>query len=74
MVEAEAVKYGSRFSHYLQVSPGLTGMWQVSGRNDTSYEERVELDAYYVRNWSPWLDLYLIARTFVAVMRKEGAY
>jgi Undecaprenyl-phosphate galactose phosphotransferase WbaP len=74
VVEAEAVKYGSSFSHYLQVSPGLTGMWQVSGRNDTSYEERVELDSYYVRNWSPWLDVYLIARTFTAVMRKEGAY
>jgi Undecaprenyl-phosphate galactose phosphotransferase WbaP len=74
VVEAEAAKYGSSFSHYLQVCPGLTGMWQVSGRNDTSYEERVELDSYYVRNWSPWLDLYLIARTFTAVMRKEGAY
>lgn len=74
VVEAEAVKYGASFSHYLQVSPGLTGMWQVSGRNDTSYQERVELDSYYVCNWSPWLDVYLIARTFTAVVRKEGAY
>jgi Undecaprenyl-phosphate galactose phosphotransferase WbaP len=74
IVKGEMVKYGSLFSHYLQVAPGLTGLWQVSGRNNTTYEERVELDSYYVRNWSPWLDLYLLARTFVAVISKQGAY
>ncbi len=49
-------------------------MWQVSGRNDTSYEERVMYDSYYVRNWSPWLDLYILARTIKVVLRCEGAY
>jgi lipopolysaccharide/colanic/teichoic acid biosynthesis glycosyltransferase len=52
----------------------LTGLWQVSGRNDTSYEERVALDTYYVRNWSPWLDVYLLARTVTAILARAGAY
>jgi lipopolysaccharide/colanic/teichoic acid biosynthesis glycosyltransferase len=49
-------------------------LWQVSGRNNTTYEERVDLDTYYVRNWSPWLDLYLLSKTFSAVVNKQGAY
>jgi Undecaprenyl-phosphate galactose phosphotransferase WbaP len=74
VVEAEMHKYGSMFSHYAKVAPGLTGLWQVSGRNNTTYEERIELDTYYVRNWSLCLDLYLLARTVFVVMRREGAY
>ena len=74
IIEAEIARYGECFSLYSQVVPGLTGMWQVSGRNDTSYEQRIELDTYYVRNWSPWLDVYLVARTFEVVVRAEGAY
>ena len=62
------------FDTYLQVRPGLTGLWQVSGRNDTTYEERVRLDAYYVRNWSPWLDIYILARTVLVVFGRKGAY
>ena len=74
IVDSEIEKYGDSFSLYLQVIPGLTGLWQVSGRNLCSYRERVELDNYYVRNWSPWLDLYLLARTVKVVVTGYGAY
>lgn len=58
----------------LSVLPGLTGLWQVSGRSDTTFVERVSMDAYYVRNWSPWLDLYILARTVWVVLFGKGAY
>ncbi|MGA8669936.1 MAG: undecaprenyl-phosphate galactose phosphotransferase WbaP [Terracidiphilus sp.] len=74
IVETEIQLYGDFFDLYTQVAPGITGMWQVSGRNDTTYDERVELDAYYVRNWSPLLDCYLLAKTFQAVATRSGAY
>jgi Undecaprenyl-phosphate galactose phosphotransferase WbaP len=74
IVQAEVERYGDRFALYSKVLPGITGMWQVSGRNDTSYAERVALDTYYVRNWSPWLDFYLLARTVWAVLWSQGAY
>lgn len=74
IVEAEIPKYGEAFDMYTQVRPGLTGVWQVSGRSDTSYAYRVELDAYYVRNWSVWLDFDVLVRTFAVVVRREGAY
>jgi Undecaprenyl-phosphate galactose phosphotransferase WbaP len=72
--EEEITRYGHKFPLYTKVVPGLTGLWQVSGRNDTSYDERVELDTYYVRNWSPWLDFYLLARTIRVVLTGAGAY
>jgi lipopolysaccharide/colanic/teichoic acid biosynthesis glycosyltransferase len=59
---------------YQKVRPGLSGLWQVSGRNDTTYAERVALDCYYVRNWSVWLDLVILARTVRVVVRGGGAY
>jgi Undecaprenyl-phosphate galactose phosphotransferase WbaP len=74
IVQAEVERYGDRYALYSKVLPGITGMWQVSGRNDTSYAERVSLDTYYVRNWSPWLDFYLLARTVWAVLLSRGAY
>ena len=74
IVDSEILKYGSSFALYRQVIPGLTGLWQVSGRNERSYDERVELDTYYVRNWSPWLDIYLLARTVKVVVTGYGAY
>ena len=61
--------FGEGFNLYTQVRPGLTGFWQVSGRNALSFAERVRLDSYYVRNWSLWLDLYILACTPVAVLR-----
>ena len=74
IVDAEVVKYGDSFEHFCSVSPGLTGLWQVSGRNNTTYAERVELDSYYARNWSPWLDLYILVLTVKVVLFREGAY
>ena len=74
IIQEEVARYGDRFSLYTQVYPGLTGLWQVSGRNDTSYDERVRLDTYYVRNWSLWLDIYLLARTAGVVLAGRGAY
>jgi Undecaprenyl-phosphate galactose phosphotransferase WbaP len=74
IVDSEIQRYGNSFALYRQVIPGLTGLWQVSGRNERSYAERVELDTYYVRNWSPWLDIYLLARTIKVVVTGYGAY
>ncbi len=74
IVKQEIVKYGDTFNDYCMVRPGLTGLWQVSGRNNTTYEERVRFDEYYVRNWSLWLDLFIIFRTIKTVAFGEGAY
>ena len=71
---AEIPKYGDQWEIYTRVRPGITGQWQVSGRNHTTYEERVAWDAFYVHNWSPWLDLVILARTVQTVVRGEGAY
>ncbi len=74
IVNSEAARYGEVFDLYTSVKPGITGLWQVSGRNNTTYEERVRFDAYYVRNWSPWLDAYILARTLMVVVQRTGAY
>ena len=74
IVTAEIAKYGKRFDLYRKVPPGITGLWQVSGRNQTTYEARTEFDEYYVRNWSICLDLYILFRTVKAVLNAEGAY
>ena len=74
IVADEAAKYSEWFDLYCRVVPGLTGLWQVSGRSDTNYQERVDLDSYYVRNWSPWFDIYLLACTVRVVLQGEGAY
>jgi Undecaprenyl-phosphate galactose phosphotransferase WbaP len=67
-------KHGPAYSLYKRVRPGMTGLWQVSGRSNTTYQEHVRLDLRYIRNWSPWFDLYILARTFGVVIRGEGAY
>ena len=74
IVWAEVEKYKEGFSLYTKVKPGLTGLWQVSGRSNTSYTFRVKLDTYYVRNWSVWMDIYIIFRTPFAVISRKGAY
>jgi Undecaprenyl-phosphate galactose phosphotransferase WbaP len=74
IVRDEIQHYGDRFDPYTWVRPGITGLWQVSGRNDTTYLERVSLDEYYVRNWSIWLDIYILARTLTVVLQRKGAY
>jgi Undecaprenyl-phosphate galactose phosphotransferase WbaP len=73
IVPAELSKYGDATHLYLAVRPGLTGLWQVSGRSDTTYAERVRLDTWYVINWSPWLDLGILLRTIPAVLLRRGA-
>jgi Undecaprenyl-phosphate galactose phosphotransferase WbaP len=74
IVSSEIQKYGSGYDLYRRVRPGITGLWQVSGRNNTTYPERVAFDEYYVRNWSIWLDTYILVRTVRAVFSGEGAY
>jgi exopolysaccharide biosynthesis polyprenyl glycosylphosphotransferase len=72
---AEAEMYGRMKQNLLTVKPGLTGLWQVSGRSDLSYEERVRLDMHYIRNYSIWLDLQILFfQTLPAVFRGRGAY
>jgi len=74
IVQAEVVKYGVVFEVYKQVRPGMTGYWQVSGRSDTSYDERVDMDRFYVANWTPWLDVVVILQTVRVVLIGKGAY
>jgi exopolysaccharide biosynthesis polyprenyl glycosylphosphotransferase len=71
----ETTKYGRHKLNLLTVKPGITGLWQVSGRSDLTYEERVRLDMYYIRNYSLWLDLQILfVQTLPAVMKSRGAY
>jgi len=74
IVEQEIKKYGPVFEEYLRVRPGLTGLWQISGRNNISYEERVRLDQYYISNWSVWFDIWILAKTIPVVLFSRGAY
>jgi len=74
IVTDEISRYGDIYDLYCQVLPGITGLWQVSGRTETTYSDRVSLDAYYVRNWSPWLDIIILARTVLVVLSGKGAY
>jgi Undecaprenyl-phosphate galactose phosphotransferase WbaP len=74
IVREELQKYGLEKSYYLMVRPGMTGLWQVSGRNDVDYETRVYLDAWYVKNWSLWYDLAILFKTIKVVLWRNGAY
>jgi len=70
----EAERYGPWLERRLSVKPGLTGLWQVSGRHELSYEERVRLDLEYIDRWSLWLDLRILFRTVPAVLSQRGAF
>jgi len=74
IVHAETERYGECFKYYLATRPGLTGLWQVSGRNNTSYAQRVNYDRHYVRTWSIWSDLKILLKTIPAVLRRDGAH
>jgi Undecaprenyl-phosphate galactose phosphotransferase WbaP len=74
IVQEEVPRYGEHFDVYTQVHSGVTGLWQVSGRSDTSYEQRVNLDVFYVRNWSVWLDFCILFRTIAVLWWRSGAY
>jgi exopolysaccharide biosynthesis polyprenyl glycosylphosphotransferase len=71
---AEVEKYEKWDINLMTVRPGITGLWQVSGRSDVTYEERVRLDMHYIRNWTIWLDIQLLFQTIPAVLRRRGAY
>lgn len=72
--EREADRYGDKLEKLLSVKPGLTGFWQVMGRQKTSYEERVRMDMFYIDRWSIWIDLYVACKTFSKVLKGDGAH
>ena len=74
VVASELKRYGEDVDYYLQTKPGMTGLWQISGRNDTQYHERVYLDAWYAKNWSLWMDIVILIKTIRVVITKNGAY
>ncbi|MDB5220942.1 MAG: Undecaprenyl-phosphate galactosephosphotransferase [Myxococcaceae bacterium] len=71
-IERELTEMGGQEKIILRAPPGMTGMWQVSDRNATSFAQRVQIDVYYVRNWSPWLDIHILAKTFGVVVKGSG--
>ena len=74
IVTAEVPRYGQAYEVVSAVKPGITGLWQVSGRSDVDYDTRVALDSFYAQNWSLWLDLWIFLRTFAVVLVQRGAY
>lgn len=73
VVEKEVEEYGTNKDKFLSVRPGLTGYWQVNGRSNNTYEERMKMELYYVDNCSLWLDIKIFFKTFITVFKKEGA-
>ncbi len=74
IVDDEIPRYKEGYELYRRIRPGMSGFWQVSGRSDTDYDERVDMDTYYVRNWSVWLDVVILIRTVSIVLKGRGAY
>lgn len=74
IVTSEAELYGAHFADYIRVRPGLTGLWQVSGRSDTSYDTRIALDVRYIAEQSLWGDVVIMAKTIPAVLSSRGSY
>jgi UDP-galactose-lipid carrier transferase len=73
IVEAEVIRYGRDIEYYYETRPGMTGLWQVSGRSDASYQRRVQLDLWYVKNWTLWHDVTILLKTIPVVLGKRGA-
>ena len=74
IVKGEIAKYEEYINDYYLVRPGITGIWQVSGRNDIDYPERVRMDSWYTRNWSLWIDIVILLKTVKVVFERKGAY
>ena len=74
IVEAEVERYGRFYEIFSSVKPGITGLWQASGRSNTDYAARVALDVHYVLNWSPWMDLWIVFKTALSVLTMRGSY
>lgn len=73
IVTGEIDKYGDQKDKFLSMTPGLTGYWQASGRSDVEYDERIQMELYYIDHCSLWLDIKIIFKTFFAVIKREGA-
>ena len=73
IVDNEIERYGDHIAYYYATRPGLTGLWQVSGRSSMTYRQRVQLDTHYVENWTLWLDAMILAKTVPAVLKRTGA-
>jgi undecaprenyl-phosphate galactose phosphotransferase len=74
LIQDELPRYGKDVTYYLMSRPGMTGLWQISGRSDTTYVSRIRFDAWYVRNWSLWYDIVIMLRTVRVVLKQEGAH
>ena len=74
IVEGEIPKYGKSFAAYSGTVPGITGLWQINGRSDTKYDQRIDFDVYYTKNWSIFLDLYILFKTPFVIFKRKGAY
>lgn len=74
IVDAEIKKYGRYYGEYCELYPGLTGLWQISGRSDTTYERRLACDHYYANNWTPGLDIKIVLKTIPVTLKGFGAY
>ncbi|CAI0865920.1 MULTISPECIES: undecaprenyl-phosphate galactose phosphotransferase WbaP [Serratia] len=74
VIEKELERYAGDVDYYLMAKPGMTGLWQVSGRNDVDYDTRVYFDAWYVKNWSLWNDIAILFKTINVVLKRDGAY
>ncbi len=74
VIDDELVRYNDDIDYYLMAKPGMTGLWQVSGRNDIDYDTRVYFDAWYVKNWSLWNDIAILFKTINVVLKRDGAY
>jgi lipopolysaccharide/colanic/teichoic acid biosynthesis glycosyltransferase len=74
IVQEELERYGDESGLFLHIKPGLTGLWQVSGRNDIDYDSRVKLDIYYIENWSIGMDMAIILRTIPALLFRKNGY
>ena len=74
IIKDELERYEDNVDYYLMAKPGMTGLWQVSGRNDVDYETRVYFDSWYVKNWSLWNDIAILFKTVNVVLKRDGAY
>ena len=74
MMTNQSELYGDSYKEYTQVAPGITGLWQVSGRNRTTFARRAELDTEYIQRWSVWLDILILIKTIKVVLWQDGAY
>jgi len=74
VVKDELTLYGNDLEYYLMAKPGMTGIWQISGRNNVDYDTRVKMDSWYVKNWSLWSDIVILLKTIPGVFCRDGAY